>query len=170
MTETLALHFHILVPFKKIFNSNQVSSYNIKFPSQITKKSVQPSLLCSKHTFFFLHQTYLIQIWWKRKTKTKFQRYTLQIPQWKSLPASIIRKDEEPIAIQNNDIVIIFFLHMSELKSLQRSQSIWTNFQKARTISEHENIFLRFKLFYSIVYINISELRGTCSLLNNVRF
>lgn len=53
MTETLALHFHILVPFKKIFNSNQVSSYNIKFPSQITKKSVQPSLLCSKHTFFF---------------------------------------------------------------------------------------------------------------------
>lgn len=92
LTETLALHFHILVPFKKIFNSNQVSSYNIKFPSQITKKSVQPSLLCSKHTFFFLHQTYLIQIWWKRKTKTKFQRYTLQIPKWKSLPASIIRE------------------------------------------------------------------------------
>lgn len=48
MTETLALHFHILVPFKKKFNSNQVSSYNIKFRS-----SVQPSLLCSKHTFFF---------------------------------------------------------------------------------------------------------------------
>ena len=53
MTETLALHFHILVPFKKIFNSNQVSSYNIKFPSQITKKSVQPSLLCSNLPFFF---------------------------------------------------------------------------------------------------------------------
>lgn len=48
---------------------------------------------------------------------------------------------------------------MSELKSLQRSQSIWTNFQKARTISEHDNIFLRFKLFYSIVYINISEIK-----------
>lgn len=51
MTETLALHFHILVPFKKKFNSNQVSSYNIKFPSQITKKSVQPSFYTKRILF-----------------------------------------------------------------------------------------------------------------------
>lgn len=65
---------------------------------------------------------------------------------------------------------------MSELKSLQRSQSIWTNFQKARTISEHENIFLRFKLFYSIVYINISEIKRhllntkQCAILDGATF
>lgn len=72
MTETLALHFHILVPFKKIFNSNQVSSYNIKFPSQITKKSVQPSLLCSKHTFFFYTKRILFKYDENEKQKPNF--------------------------------------------------------------------------------------------------
>lgn len=61
MTETLALHFHILVPFKKKFNSNQVASYNIKFPSQITKKAFN-LLYFAQSILFFLHQTYLIQI------------------------------------------------------------------------------------------------------------
>lgn len=72
MTETLALHFHILVPFKKKFNSNQVSSYNIKFPSQITKKSVQPSLLCSKHTFFFYTKRILFKYDENEKQKPNF--------------------------------------------------------------------------------------------------
>lgn len=72
MTETLALHFHILVPFKKIFNSNQVSSYNIKFPSQITKKSVQPSLFCSKHTFFFYTKRILFKYDENEKQKPNF--------------------------------------------------------------------------------------------------
>lgn len=72
MTETLALHFHILVPFKKKINSNQVSSYNIKFPSQITKKSVQPSLLCSKHTFFFYIKRILFKYDENEKQKPNF--------------------------------------------------------------------------------------------------
>lgn len=67
MTETLALHFHILVPFKKKFNSNQVSSYNIKFRS-----SVQPSLLCSKHTFFFYTKRILFKYDENEKQKPNF--------------------------------------------------------------------------------------------------
>lgn len=67
MTETLALHFHILVPFKKKFNSNQVSSYNIKFRS-----SVQPSLLCSKHTFFFYIKRILFKYDENEKQKPNF--------------------------------------------------------------------------------------------------
>lgn len=72
MTETLALHFHILVPFKKKFNSNQVSSYNIKFPSQITKKSVQPSLLCSNLPFFFYTKRILFKYDENEKQKPNF--------------------------------------------------------------------------------------------------
>lgn len=53
MTETLALHFHILVPFKKKFNSNQVSSYNIKFPSQITKKAFNLLYFAQSILFFY---------------------------------------------------------------------------------------------------------------------
>lgn len=67
MTETLALHFHILVPLKKKFNSNQVSSYNIKFRS-----SVQPSLLCSKHTFFFYTKRILFKYDENEKQKPNF--------------------------------------------------------------------------------------------------
>lgn len=54
MTETLALHFHILVPFKKKFNSNQVSSYNIKFPSQITKKAFNFLYFAQSILFFYI--------------------------------------------------------------------------------------------------------------------
>lgn len=54
MTETLALHFHILVPFKKKFNSNQVSSYNIKFPSQITKKAFNLLYFAQSILFFYI--------------------------------------------------------------------------------------------------------------------
>lgn len=54
MTETLALHFHILVPFKKKFNSNQVSSYNIKFPSQITKKAFNLLYFAQSILFFYM--------------------------------------------------------------------------------------------------------------------
>lgn len=54
MTETLALHFHILVPFKKKFNTNQVSSYNIKFPSQITKKAFNLLYFAQSILFFYM--------------------------------------------------------------------------------------------------------------------
>lgn len=80
MTETLALHFHILVPFKKKFNSNQVSSYNIKFPSQITKKAFNLLYFAQSILFFYIKRI-LFKYDENEKTKTKFQRYTLQIPQ-----------------------------------------------------------------------------------------
>lgn len=54
MTETLALHFHILVPFKKKFNSYQVSSYDIKFPSQITKKAFNLLYFAQSILFFYI--------------------------------------------------------------------------------------------------------------------
>lgn len=69
MTETLALHFHILVPFKKKFNSNQVSSYNIKFSSQITKKAFNLLYFAQSILFFTSNVSYSNMM----KTKNKNQ-------------------------------------------------------------------------------------------------